>query len=58
VVDETLWTGRVEDGAALGFPGRSGNVSFKILHVFEFRDDLISREVVWCDTVTIGQQLD
>ena len=58
VVDDTIWSGRIEDGGVFGFPGRSGNVSFRLLHVFEFRGDLISKEVVWCDTVTIGRQLD
>ena len=32
-------------------------VTFRILHVFEFRDDLISRENVWLDGAAIAQQL-
>jgi hypothetical protein len=57
VVDETLWTGRVEDGRAFGLPGRSGRVTFRILHVFELRDGLISRENVWSDVVAVTEQI-
>ena len=57
LVDETLWTGRIEDGAVFGHPGKSGNATFRILHVFEFRDGLISGEKVWSDVVAIGEQL-
>jgi hypothetical protein len=31
--------------------------SFRILHVFEFRDGLISRENVWLDSAGIADQL-
>jgi hypothetical protein len=33
-------------------------VTFRLLHVFEFRGDLISKENVWSDIVTIGEALD
>jgi ketosteroid isomerase-like protein len=56
LVDETLWTGRVDDGRLLGLPGRSGDVTFRLLHVFEFRDGLISTEKVWSDVVAIADQ--
>jgi uncharacterized protein len=56
VVDETLWTGLVEDGRVFGLPGRSGRVTFRLLHVFELRDGLISREHVWSDVVAIAEQ--
>ena len=57
LVDETLWTGRVEDADVFGLPGRSGNVTFRLLHVFQFRDGLISREEVWSDIVGISEQV-
>jgi hypothetical protein len=57
VVDETLWTGLVEDGRVFGLPGRSGRVTFRLLHVFELRDGLISREHVWSDVVAIAEQV-
>jgi hypothetical protein len=58
VVDQTMWTGYVADGRVFGFPGKSGRVTFRLLHVFEFRGDLISKENVWSDIVTIGEALD
>jgi ketosteroid isomerase-like protein len=57
LVDETLWTGRVEDGYVFGLEGLSGSVTFRLLHVFELRDGLISREEVWADIVGIRDQL-
>jgi hypothetical protein len=54
LVDETLWTGFVEDGRCFGLAGRSGHVTFRLLHVFEFRDGLISKENVWSDVVAIA----
>jgi hypothetical protein len=30
-------------------------ISFRILHVFEFRDRLVSRENVWLDSAAIGR---
>jgi hypothetical protein len=56
-VDETIWSGRIEDGRLFGCPGRRGPVSFRLLHVFEFRGDMIARENVWCDLAAIQQQL-
>jgi ketosteroid isomerase-like protein len=57
VVDETLWHGRIEDGRPFLCDGRRGQVSFRLLHVFELRDGKISREQVWCDLAAIQQQL-
>jgi hypothetical protein len=57
LVDETLWHGRVDDGAPFLCEGRSGEVSFRLLHVFEFREGRISREQVWCDLAAIQRQL-
>ena len=44
-------------GSLLGIPGHGRRVSFRILHVFEFRDGLISRENVWLDSAAIVAQL-
>jgi steroid delta-isomerase-like uncharacterized protein len=44
-------------GEFLGIPGQGRNVTFRILHVFEFDDDLIRREQVWLDTGSIVAQL-
>jgi steroid delta-isomerase-like uncharacterized protein len=48
VVDDKIWTARVV-GDFLGIPGRGRRISIRVLHVFEFRDGLISRENVWID---------
>jgi ketosteroid isomerase-like protein len=57
VVDETIWHGHVNDGTPFLGKGRSGPVSFRALHVFNFRDGKIAREQVWCDLASIQQQL-
>ena len=57
LIDETLWTGDVEDGAPLGCAGLSGPVSFRMLHVFEVDGGKIRKEQVWCDLAAIQQQL-
>jgi ketosteroid isomerase-like protein len=57
VVDECIWHGRVVDGRPFLCPGRSGPVSFRLLHVFELRDGRIQRENVWCDLASIQRQL-
>jgi hypothetical protein len=56
-VDEAIWQGKVEDGRLFGCAGRSGPVSFRLLHIFEFEGDKIKRENVWCDLAAIQQQL-
>lgn len=57
LIDETLWHGHVEDGHAFLCDGKSGRVSFRLLHVFELRDGKITREQAWCDLAAIQQQL-
>jgi ketosteroid isomerase-like protein len=57
VVDESLWQGHIADGAPFLCEGRSGPASFRLLHVFEFRDGKICRESVWCDLAAIQRQL-
>ena len=61
VMDDTLvleqeMTGTVI-GEMLGIPGNGRRITFRILHVFEFRDGLISREQVWIDTAAVVAQL-
>ena len=56
LVLEQLMTGTVI-GEMLGIPGNGRKVSFRILHVFEFRDGLVSREQVWIDSAAIVEQL-
>lgn len=41
----------------LGLPGNGRRITFRVLHVFEFRGGLISRENVWLDGAAIQQQL-
>jgi steroid delta-isomerase-like uncharacterized protein len=44
-------------GVFLGLPGNGRRITFRILHIFEFTDGLISRENVWLDGAAIQQQL-
>jgi ketosteroid isomerase-like protein len=57
MIDETLWNGEIVDGRPFLCDGKSGKVSFRLLHVFEFADGKICREQVWCDLAAIQQQL-
>lgn len=57
VVDETLWQGEITDGSVFLCDGRSGPVSFRLLHVFELADGKITREAAWCDLAAIQRQL-
>jgi steroid delta-isomerase-like uncharacterized protein len=56
MVDEVIYTGQA-DGALFGSEGHPRRVSFRMLHVVEFRDGLISRENVWMDLDTARRQL-
>ena len=55
-VVEHNWTGTVP-GEFLGVPGNGRRITFRMLHVWEFKDGLISRENVWLDGGTAIQQL-
>ena len=57
LIDETLWTGQINDGKPFLCDGKSGKVSFRLLHVFEINDGKLSREQVWCDLAAIQRQL-
>jgi steroid delta-isomerase-like uncharacterized protein len=56
MVLEQLMTGTVI-GSLLGLPGHGRRISYRMLHVFEFRDGLISRENIWLDTAAVIDQL-
>jgi len=43
VVDEAIWHGYIADGRPFLLHGKSGDVSFRILHVFEIVDGRITR---------------
>jgi steroid delta-isomerase-like uncharacterized protein len=53
---EQLMTGTVT-GSLLGLPGNGRRISFRMMHVFEFRDGLISRENIWLDGAAVTGQL-
>lgn len=55
-VVEHVWTGTVP-GEFLGIPGNGRRITFRMIHIFEFRDGLISRENVWLDGGAIVAQL-
>lgn len=44
-------------GEFLGLAGNGARVRFRMIHVWEFRDGLISRENVWLDGAAITAQL-
>jgi steroid delta-isomerase-like uncharacterized protein len=56
MVLEQLMTGTVT-GSLLGLPGNGRRISFRMMHIFEFRDGLISRENIWLDTAAVTDQL-
>jgi steroid delta-isomerase-like uncharacterized protein len=55
-VIEHVWRGTVP-GSFLGVPGNGKRIAFRLLHVWEFRDDRISRENVWLDGGAVVAQL-
>jgi ketosteroid isomerase-like protein len=57
VIDETMWHGRIVDGRPFLCDGKSGPVSFRLLHIFEVEDGKITRKQAWCDLAAIQQQL-
>jgi hypothetical protein len=44
-------------GSFAGIPGNGRRVSFRMLHVWDFKDDAISREQIWLDGAAIAAQL-
>jgi ketosteroid isomerase-like protein len=57
VVDEAMWHGRVANGRPFLMEGKSGKVSFRLLHIFELRNGRIANEQVWCDLAALQRQL-
>jgi hypothetical protein len=57
IIDETMWHGEISDGRVFLCDGKSGKVSFRLLHIFEFKDGMIAREQAWCDLAAIQRQL-
>ena len=57
VIDESMWHGRVANGRPFFMEGRSGQVSFHLLHIFELRNGKIANEQVWCDLAALQRQL-
>ena len=55
-VQEHQWNGTVP-GSFMGIPGNNRRISFRMLHVWEFRDGKVSRENVWLDGGSIVRQL-
>lgn len=55
-VTEHAWTGTVP-GVLFGVAGHGRRITFRVLHVWEFRDGLISRENAWVDVGAAVQQL-
>jgi predicted ester cyclase len=45
------------EGHPFGLDGRGGPVRTRFLHIFDFSDDLISRESAWIDPAAVQQQL-
>jgi predicted ester cyclase len=56
MVPEQTMTGTVI-GGMLGIPGAGHPITFGILHVFAFRDDLVRREQLWIDSGSLVAQL-
>ena len=57
VVDESIVTGHVV-GEFAGVAGGGAPVSFRLLHVFDLRDDLIDRENAWFDSAAVRRQVE
>ena len=55
VLDQNM-TGTVV-GSMFGHRGNGRRITFRMLHVFEFRDNLISRENIWLDPAAVVAQL-
>lgn len=47
----------VVQGAFAGVPGNGRRVTFRMLHVWDFKDDRIGREQIWIDGGSIVAQL-
>jgi ketosteroid isomerase-like protein len=57
IVDETIWHGQLLDGHPFLLDGKSGEIEFRLLHIFNLRDGKISGEQAWCDLALMQQNL-
>jgi steroid delta-isomerase-like uncharacterized protein len=55
-VIEHEWRGTVP-GVVLGIGGGGRRATFRVLHIWEFRDGMIARENVWLDVSAMVRQL-
>lgn len=55
-VIEHDWTGTVP-GTFLGVPGNGRRITFRLLHIWEFKEGKMSRETVWLDGGSVVAQL-
>jgi steroid delta-isomerase-like uncharacterized protein len=55
VVEHTVTASVI--GELLGLPGHGRRIEFRMLHIWEFADDQISRENAWLDGGAIARQL-
>ena len=56
LVDESILHARAQ-GRPFGMDGRGREVHVRMLHVFDFEQDLIARESAWLDIASLAQQL-
>src|SRR6476659_5994524 len=56
VVDESI-VHATAIGSPFGIPGKGRVLSFRLLHIFDVRDGLITRENAWLDMASIMAQL-
>ena len=56
-MDESIATGHIR-GSFVGVDGGGAPVRFRMLHVFDIRDGLISREQAWFDTAGVIRQVE
>jgi len=57
VIDESILTGHIDREFA-GVEGAGAPVEFRMLHVFDIRDGLISRENTWFDASIVHRQIE
>lgn len=56
VMDESVWQGRVV-GSLLGIAGHGRRISQRVIRIFEFEDERLSRLTIWLDPDALRKQL-
>jgi hypothetical protein len=56
LVDESILHG-IADGTVFGLEGGGRPIAVRLLHVFDFDSELITRESAWLDVASLQQQL-